>query len=256
MNSLVTRAAELLHASKYAVALTGAGISVPSGIPDFRSPGAGLWEKVNPIEVASIFAFRYQPETFFKWMQPLARKILSAQPNAAHYALADLEAQGYLKTIITQNIDGLHQMAGSQHVLEVHGQWREAICIRCYTIFPSEQFAEMYLGTGQVPHCSLCNGVLKPNVILFGEQLPAQVVMKAQQEIKKCDLVLIAGSSLEVAPVADWPHWAHSHGARLIIVNMQPTYLDELASTILRADVAEALPQIASACQNLEQSHE
>lgn len=252
VDSLIARAAELLCNAKYAIGLTGAGVSVPSGIPDFRSPGAGLWEQVDPMAVASAFAFRYQPEAFFEWIRPLAHKLLAAQPNPAHGALAELETMGCLKAIITQNIDGLHQQAGSQRVLEVHGHMREAICIRCYTVFPAKQFVEAVVTLGQVPRCPRCNGILKPNVILLGEQLPAQVVLQAQQEIKKCDLVLVAGSSLEVTPVAEWPAWAHyQRGARVILVNLQPTYLDGEADVVLQADVAEALPQIAVACRKL-----
>jgi NAD-dependent deacetylase len=258
VDSLIARAAELLYAARYAIALTGAGVSVPSGIPDFRSPGSGLWEQVDPMAVASVTAFRYQPEAFFEWIRPLAFKLLAAQPNPAHTALADLEAMGGLKAIITQNIDGLHQQAGSQRVLEVHGHMREAICIRCYTVFPSEQFVQAVITRGQVPRCPRCNGILKPNVILLGEQLPAQVVLQAQQEIQKCDLVLVAGSSLEVTPVAEWPAWArYRRGARVMIVNLQPTHLDGEADLVLQADVAEALPRISAAYRTLiERGHE
>ncbi len=256
MNNLIARAAELICNARYAVAITGAGISVPSGIPDFRSPGSGLWEKYDPMEVASVHAFRHRPEAFFEWMRPLARLVMAAQPNPAHCALADLEAMGRLRAVITQNIDGLHQRGGSQRVLEIHGHVREATCIRCYAVFPSEQFIETFVTAGQVPRCPRCTGVLKPNVILFGEQLPAQVLLQAQQEIRKCDLVLIAGSSLEVVPVADLPAWAHRSGARLIIVNIQPTYLDSQADVVLHADVAEILPQITAACCELEHPHE
>ncbi len=256
MDSLILRAAELICKAQYAIALTGAGVSVPSGIPDFRSPGSGLWEQYDPMEVASIHAFRHKPEAFFSWIRPLARTMLVAQPNPAHQALAQLEAQGHLQTIITQNIDGLHQRAGSQRVLEVHGHMREAICIRCYTVFPSDHFIETFLTLGQIPRCPKCDGALKPNTILFGEQLPAQVVLQAQQEIRQCDTLLVAGSSLEVVPVADWPAWAHRHGARVIIVNLQHTFMDGEAEVVLHTEVAETLPQIVSACQQImEQGH-
>lgn len=249
MNDSIAQAAKLICDATYAIALTGAGISVPSGIPDFRSPGAGLWEQADPIEVASIFTFRYKPEAFFHWIRPLAHKMLNAQPNPAHLALADLERIGLLKAVITQNIDGLHQRAGSQNVLEVHGHLRQASCIRCYAVFPADQFIEAFLTQGEIPRCPKCKGVLKPNVILFGEQLPVQVTLQAQQEIRKCNLLLIVGSSLEVSPVAEWPAWAHLHGARIIIVNLQPTYMDEQADLTLHADVAETLPRIVAACQ-------
>jgi NAD-dependent deacetylase len=256
VKSPIAHAARLICDARHAIAITGAGISTPSGIPDFRSPGSGLWEKYDPMEVASVYAFRYQPEAFFEWMRPLARQMLAARPNPAHRALADLETQGHLKAIITQNIDGLHQQAGSRYVLEIHGHIREASCIRCYSAFPAEQFTEAFITTGQVPHCPHCNGILKPNAILFGEQLPAQVVLQVQQEIRTCDLVLIAGSSLEVAPVAEMPAWARRRGARLIIVNILPTYLDSEADVVFRADVADILPQITAACCESEPPHE
>ena len=172
----IEHAADLLRRAHHAVALTGAGMSTGSGIPDFRSPGSGLWERVDPFEVASIFAFRRKPEVFFSWIRPLARQVIEAQPNLAHVALAQLERAGLLKAIITQNIDGLHQKAGSQTVLEVHGHLREATCMRCYRSFPSDLFVQAFLAEGRVPLCPACGNVLKPNTILFGEQLPALVM--------------------------------------------------------------------------------
>jgi NAD-dependent deacetylase len=247
MNS-IDQAAELLRHARHAVALTGAGVSTRSGIPDFRSPGSGMWEQVDPLEVASVFAFRRRPEAFFDWIRPLARCLLEAQPNPAHIALAQLEAAGFLKAIITQNIDGLHQKAGSVCVLEVHGHLREATCIRCYRVFPTEQFVNVVLTGGGVPRCPECGNVLKPNVILYGEQLPAAMMQEAQRQTRWCDVMLIAGSSLEVAPASDLPRLARHNGAQLILVNLQPTYIDAEAQVILYADVALVLPQIAQAC--------
>ncbi len=244
LDHLIARAAELLRQAHYAVAMTGAGHSTPSGIPDFRSPESGLWAQVNPMAVASIFAFRQDPQAFYDWIRPLARLMIKAQPNPAHYALARLEAAGRLKSVITQNIDGLHQKAGSQRVYEVHGHMRQATCVRCYRVVPADSLIEQFLKRGEVPHCS-CGGVMKPNVILFGEQLPLQVLTAAQQDARACDLMLVAGSSLEVEPAASLPLMALGHGARLIIVNYQPTYLDERADVVIHADVAEVLPRIA-----------
>jgi NAD-dependent deacetylase len=246
--NLIERAASLLRDARHAVALTGAGMSTRSGIPDFRSPGSGIWEQVDPLEVASIFAFRRKPETFFDWIRPMARQLLTAQPNAAHLALAHLEAAGLIQAVITQNIDGLHQKAGSQRVLEVHGHLREATCIRCYRIFPTEQFAPAFLADGGVPRCPECGNVLKPNVILYGEQLPATVMWEAQRYTQQCDVMLVAGSSLEVVPACDLPRLARQHGARLILVNLQPTYMDDQADVTLHADVTDVLPLIAEAC--------
>ncbi len=245
--NLIDRAADLLRHARYAVALTGAGVSTHSGIPDFRSPGTGMWEQVDPLEVASVFAFRRRPEAFFDWIRPLARLLIEAQPNAAHLALAQLEASGALRSVITQNIDGLHQRAGSQRVFEVHGHMRECTCIRCYRVFPTEQFVETFLSDGGVPHCPSCGNVLKPNVILYGEQLPALAMQAAQSETRQCDVMLIAGSSLEVAPVSELPRLARRGGARLILVNLQPTYLDDVADAAICGDVVDVLPQIALA---------
>jgi len=246
--SPIERAAELLARARHAVALTGAGVSTPSGIPDFRSPGRGLWERADPLEVASVSSFRRKPEAFFEWFRPLAQLLLSAQPNPAHLALAQMEQAGWLKAVITQNIDGLHQKAGSRQVLEVHGHVRAATCIRCYHSVPTEPLIETLVREGGVPCCPLCGNVLKPNAILFGEQLPAAVMRLAQRHTRECDVMLVAGSSLEVAPVSDLPLWARRQGARLILINWLPTFLDEQADLVFHADVAEVLPRLAQAC--------
>ena len=240
----IRRAAELLKACKYGVALTGAGISTPSGIPDFRSTGSGLWNRFDPFEVASLSAFRYHPERFFDWMRALAQDIVQAEPNPAHIALAQLEAAGSIRTIITQNIDGLHQRAGSRCVLEVHGTLYTLTCIGCYRQYDANGFLQPYLTAGIIPRCPECNQILKPDVILFEEQLPLQTWLKAQEACRNSDLILIAGSSLEVVPVAGLPMQALQNGARLIIVNHMSTYLDVRADVLFRQDVAEILPCI------------
>lgn len=239
----IARAAELIQGARHMVALTGAGHSTPSGIPDFRSPESGLWEKANPMLVASIWAFRLNPQTFFDWVRPLVRTMLDAEPNPAHHALVELERRGLLKAIITQNIDNLHQKAGSARVLELHGHMRSATCIRCYGEVPVDAILERTLLRGQVPRCA-CGGVLKPNVILFGEQLPIRVYNEAVAEAKRCDLILVAGSSLEVMPAGDLPFMAVRHGAKAIIVNLQPTAFDHHANVVIYGNVAEVLPRI------------
>jgi NAD-dependent deacetylase len=241
----VERAAELVRESHYMVALTGAGHSTASGIPDFRSPQSGLWEKADPMLVASVWSFRLKPETFYHWIRPLVRTMLDARPNPAHFALAELERRGILKAVITQNIDDLHQRAGSQRVLELHGHMREATCVRCYKVVPVEPLIQPLLD-GQVPHCE-CGGVLKPNVILFGEQLPVRVFNEARAEAKRCDLFLVAGSSLEVIPAADLPYVAIRSGAQGMIVNYQPTDFDRHAQVVIHGDVTEILPRIVAA---------
>lgn len=240
------QAADLIRSASSIYALTGAGISTPSGIPDFRSPGSGLWERSDPMEVASILAFRYNPERFYEWMRPMASLVLKAQPNPAHTALARLEQSGRLKGLITQNIDGLHMRAGSKNVVEIHGHLRRATCISCYRSYSTEQMLMEFAAGGGIPRCEACGSILKPDAVLFGEQLPVDAMRQAQQWIRECDLLLTAGSSLEVVPVAYFPVDALNCGARLIIFNNAPTYVDERAHAIFRQDVAIALPQLVA----------
>ncbi len=242
----IRQAAELFRKSRYAVAFTGAGHSTPSGIPDFRSPDSGLWEKHNPMLVASIWAFRLDPRTFYRWIGPMVDTLVAAEPNAAHVALAELEKLGHLRTVITQNIDGLHQRAGSGRVLELHGHMREATCVRCYRKVPIDPALEQLVRSGKVPHCT-CGGVLKPDVILFGEQLPIRVLNQAVAEARRCDLILVAGSSLEVTPAADIPVMAADCNAKAIIVNLEPTFFDSCADVVIHGDVAEVLPRLVQA---------
>lgn len=238
-------AAELVRKAKRAAVLTGAGISTPSGIPDFRSEGTGLWSREEPLEVASLHTFRTFPERFFEWFRPLAGQIFYASANPAHVALAQLEQAGHIKTIITQNIDGLHQKAGSTCVVETHGTMRTLTCTSCYQKYEAELFLKSYIEEGRVPLCSRCNGVLKPDVILFGEQLPHAAWIQAQRAARQCDLMLVAGSSLEVLPVAGLPIQALDRGAHLIVVNNTPTYINVRADVVILRDVASILPEIA-----------
>lgn len=235
----------MLRRSEHAVALTGAGLSTPSGIPDFRSPGSGMWERYDPLQVASIYSFRRRPQDFYSWIFPLAHRTLAARPNLAHEALAQLERFGPLKAIITQNIDMLHSRAGSQNVLEVHGNLREMTCLHCYQIVTAESHLRRFLDTGEVPYCA-CGGVLKPNVVLFGEQLPVKILTAAKQQARVCDLLIVVGSSLEVAPVSDLPALAKSSGAAVIIVNLTPTFADEFADLVIHGDVVDVIPQLAA----------
>ncbi len=237
------KAADLIAQARHIVAMTGAGISTPSGIPDFRSPSSGLWDHHDPLEVASIFVFRHNPQRFYNWVRPLSLLLLEARPNPAHYALAALEQAGKLKAVITQNIDDLHRKAGSKTVYELHGHLREVTCTKCYAVQDSALAFAKFIADGQVPRHH-CGGVLKPNVILFGEQLPMREFVLAQLVTKEADLMLVAGSSLEVAPASDLPDLALENGAKLIIINYQPTYLDSRADMVIRADVAEVLPHI------------
>ena len=226
--------------------MTGAGVSTPSGIPDFRSKDSGRWERYDPFEVASLNSFRYHPEIFFNWLRSLAGGIMHAQPNPAHSGLASLERAGYICTTITQNIDGLHQRAGSQKVLEVHGGLSTLTCVSCYHQVSADGYNEAYLERGEIPRCADCSSILKPNVVLFGEQLPIRTWLQAQEASKKCDLMIVAGSSLEVLPVAGLPMRAIENGAHLIIINHSKTYLDIRADVVFSEDVAEIIPLIAA----------
>lgn len=245
---LARRAARLIRQSRLTVALTGAGISTPSGLPDFRSPGTGLWNTahIDPMRVGSLRGFCADPQAFYDWIRPLARMMLQAVPNPAHLALADLEGRDYLQAVITQNIDLLHSRAGSKKVLEIHGQIREATCLRCYQVQPAWPIMARFVEDGRTPRCprQACGGVLKPNVILYGEQLPAAVLVEAQRLARRCDLMIVAGSSLDVAPAGDLPVLALAAGARLLILNREPTPLDGEADVVIHADVAEALPAV------------
>lgn len=230
--------------AKRVISLTGAGISTPSGIPDFRSPQSGLWEQVDPMVVASIWGFRANPQAFYEWIHPLAGRILEAQPNPAHVALAELEAMGKMRVVITQNIDGLHQRAGSKRVLELHGHLREAVCLRCGRVVSTQGLWQDFVRHRRLPRCPSCAGILKPAAVLFGELLPHDVFLEAQEESQSCEVMIVAGSSLEVAPASELPFLAHRAGARIILINCQPTPLDRLADVLIQADVAIALPSI------------
>lgn len=243
-------AAELFRKAKYAVVLTGAGISTPSGIPDFRSEGTGLWSRDEPMEVASLSTFRTDPDRFFVWFRPLAGQIFNATPNPAHIALAKLEEAGRVRSIITQNIDALHHKAGSKNVIEMHGTMRTLSCTQCFQQAEATQYLKAFVELGELPHCAECNGLMKPDVILFGEQLPQRAWYEAQRECRQCDLIVVAGSSLEVLPVAGLPMQAVDRGAHLVILNNARTYLNVRADVVIQDDIASILPVIAEQVLN------
>jgi len=247
VSSVIWEAAHLMRQAAHVVALTGAGVSTRSGIPDFRSVRSGMWNRTDPLEVASIWTFYNQPDVFYRWMRPLAQRIVAAEPNPAHRALAELERHGCLQAVITQNVDSLHQRAGSRHVFELHGHARSVRCLHCSHRASSEVlWADVLRGQQPAP-CPECGGALKPDVILFGEPLPYEALSGAQQEALACDVMLVAGTSLEVMPAADLPMLAKRRGARLILVNLDPTPLDHVMDVVIRADVAKALSQLARA---------
>lgn len=242
--------ADLFRQSKHPVLLTGAGLSTPSGIPDFRSTGTGLWSRDEPMEVASLSTFRTAPEQFFKWFHPLASRIYNAKPNPAHFALVELEKAGRIRCTITQNIDMLHQKAGSKNVIEMHGTLETLTCTQCYHQEKTALYMDAFIENGAIPRCPQCGQILKPDVILFGEQLPQAAWFKAQREARRCDLMLVAGSSLEVLPAAGLPMQALDRGAHLIVVNNAPTYINVRADAVFSEDAAEIIPAIAEKVLN------
>ena len=223
---------------------TGAGISTPSGIPDFRSANGGLWTKSDPMEVASYSAFRYHPEKFYNWLKPLAEHIWNASPNAAHESLAHLEQAGYLKAVITQNIDGLHQKAGSQQVIEIHGSMNHLRCMICQSRYSAEVYYQQFISAGEFPRCANCGSLLKPEITLFEEMLPYDAWSSAVDHSENADLFIVIGSSLEVSPASSLPLTALQSGAKLIINTLSSTYLDQRADLVIPYDVTEVVPAI------------
>jgi NAD-dependent deacetylase len=236
----IVRVADLLAASRSAVALTGAGISTESGIPDFRSPG-GVWSKYRTIYFDEFLASAAGRQEYWRQKCEMHAEFRAAQPNAGHRVLARWQAAGRLRGVITQNIDGLHQMSGSAGVLELHGTAREAGCLDCRERYDIEPFVAQFLETHKPPCCPSCGGLLKHATISFGQQLPVAVLMEATRWSREADLMLAIGSSLVVTPAADLPRVAKQHGARLVIVNRDPTPLDPLADAIFREPIGEVL---------------
>ncbi len=241
------RMAELIHAAESVVALTGAGISVPSGIPDFRSPGTGLWANVNPMEVAHIDAFRRDPEHFWQFYGQRFQTLEDKRPNGAHQALAELERAGLLDAVITQNIDRLHARAGSRELIEVHGTIAHSSCLRCRARYElAEVRARLAKDDGGVPRCE-CGEPLKPDVVLFGEYLPADALLRAEKLAGEADLLLCIGSSLEVYPVAQLPAMTLASGGRIAILTQGETPYDSRASVRMGGDIVDELDAVLAA---------
>jgi NAD-dependent deacetylase len=238
--------AELIRDSASTVALTGAGVSVPSGIPDFRTPGAGLWEKVDPMSVATIDAFHRDTKRFWDFYRPRFGMLADKLPNPAHGALAELEHRGLLEAVITQNIDLLHRKAGSKRVVEVHGSIGTASCTSCAASYPLERVESLFDADG-VATCVGCAGKVKPDVVLFGELLPAEAMAEAERLCAGADLLLCVGSSLEVYPVAGLPQLTLDRGGTLTIVTKSSTPYDSAAALRLGGDVAAELTAVVEA---------
>jgi NAD-dependent deacetylase len=235
----------VLRGGRHVVAFTGAGASTESGLPDFRSPG-GVWASIDPSKVASRSAAQRWPKQFYEFYRARLEMLAQAAPNPAHLALARLERAGRLRSVITQNVDGLHQRAGSRHVIELHGNLREAACLRCRRVFPIARIREA-LDADTLPQCDACGGMLKPNVVLFEEALPEPAWEAALAAARRCDVMVVIGSSLLVTPAAYVPSEAVEHGARLIIVNREPTPYDDAAVVLLRGDAGRFVPALVDA---------
>jgi NAD-dependent deacetylase len=238
----VDRLAELLRGRQPCVVLTGAGISTESGIPDFRSAG-GIWERYDPFEVANIDSLRRDPARVWEFYALRLDALEQAEPNDGHRALAELEQHGWIRAIVTQNVDGLHQRAGSRDVVEVHGSLREAECLACRVrVRMADAIASLPL-----PVCPECGEVLKPGVVMFGELLPVDAIARAQQLAAEAGLLLVVGSSLEVHPVAAVPGETLAAGGCLAVVNRGGTPWDSRAEVVLDAGAGETLRAVAAA---------
>ncbi len=245
--SEVARLAELVRDARAVVALTGAGISVPSGIPDFRSPGTGLWRNVDPMKVAHIDAFREDPTSFWGFYGERFAMLGEKRPNAAHGALVAMERSGLLAGVITQNVDMLHRRAGTRELVEVHGSIASCACPRCGgEITLAEARRRLAADPQGVPRCEACGAPLRPGVVLFGEFLPEQAMARAQELCRSASLIVCIGSSLEVQPVASLPLLTHEAGGRIAIITESATPLDGLAAVKLDGDVVAELGALSA----------
>jgi NAD-dependent deacetylase len=240
------RLAELIRDSGCTVALTGAGVSVPSGIPDFRTPETGLWENVDPMEVAHIDVFERNPKRFWAYYRPRFHSLGDKRPNGAHEALAELERRGLLEGVITQNIDRLHRAAGSRNVVEVHGSIATSSCRECDATYGLEEVEALFDGDG-VAKCGSCEGPVKPDVVLFGELLPEAAMREAHELAARADLMLCIGSSLVVHPVAGLPEVTKACGGQLAILTKGATPYDGDAVLKLDGEVDEELGAVLAA---------
>jgi NAD-dependent deacetylase len=241
------RLAELLRDADRAVVLTGAGVSVPSGIPDFRSSRTGLWEYVDPMEVAHIDAWRRDPDRFWRFYGDRFASLTDKQPNGAHLALAELERRGLIRGVITQNIDRLHRAAGTERLIEVHGSIEWSVCMQCGGKVALDRVVEQLRADDGAPECACCFTPLKPDVVLFGELLPERALSEAQALALDADLMVCVGSSLEVYPVAGLPAITRGAGGRLALVTQGPTPYDDEAEVKLGGDVVAELRAVLAA---------
>lgn len=252
----IRKAAKLLLNSKSAIVLTGAGISTESGIPDFRGEG-GIWEKYKPEIYGNIQSFLRDPSKFWQMAEDIAPTLFNAEPNPGHYAIADLEKMNIIKAVITQNVDELHQKAGSIIVYEVHGNINRFTCLGCRASYNKEQLLRKLKKEKNVPPvCDYCAAPLKPSVVLFGEDLPNFEKYMSIDLAKKSDIMLIAGSSLLVAPICDLPIFTLRNKGKIIIINDEPTHLDERAEIVINNKTGIVLPLIVEEIVKIQQKLE
>jgi NAD-dependent deacetylase len=240
----VSALAALVRERQPCVVLTGAGISTESGIPDFRSP-TGIWAQYDPMDYATIGAFRRDPVKVWEFYARRFDVLTSAEPNAGHRALAELEQRGLVSAVVTQNIDGLHERAGSRDVVEVHGSIRTSSCLECGERVPLADVVAS-LGEAPAPGCPRCGSILKPDVVMFGELLPAGAMERAVELAQRAGTLLVVGSSLEVFPVAALPDETVSSGGALAIVNRGSTPFDRLAAIRIDGEAGETLAALAA----------
>jgi len=250
LDSKTETLAGLLQEAERAVVLTGAGISVPSGIPDFRSPGTGMWEGVDPMEVAHIDAWRRDPDRFWRFYGARFASLVDKRPNSAHEVVAELERDGRIRGVITQNIDRLHRAAGSERLLEIHGSIESSVCPQCRGRTGIEQVVALLESGDGAPECPACIAPLKPDVVLFGELLPAGVMAEAERLALEADLMICIGSSLTVYPAAGLPQLTLRSGGSLAIVTESVTPLDDQAAVKLGGDVVAELDALALALRS------
>lgn len=234
------RVAAWLNSARSTVVLTGAGISTESGIPDFRSPG-GVWSKYRTVYFNEFLASADARYKYWRQKCEIHRELGPARPNAGHDVLARWEMAGVIRGVITQNIDGLHQMAGNNRVLELHGTAREAACLDCGARYDIEPLVAQFTVKDRVPSCDSCGGRLKHATISFGQMLSPEILMEARRWSREAELMLAIGSSLVVTPAADLPRTAKERGARLVIINRDPTPVDTMADAVVRDSIGEAL---------------
>jgi NAD-dependent deacetylase len=239
----IEEARKLVRDSQKISAFTGAGISVDSGIPDFRSEG-GLWTRYDPNEYATYESFLKDPSKFWTMGKELAEVILAAEPNEAHLALAELEKKNKLIGVITQNIDNLHQLAGNEKVIELHGNYLVAYCMECGAKYVGKSIQERVADGDIPPKCDKCEGILKSDAVLFGEPLPENAMSQAIEICRDSDLMLVIGTSLQIYPAAFLPQVAKNSGAKVILVNLEGTNRNDVADIVLQGNAADILPKI------------